>query len=117
MPFPLRGELPSADKHVQYTVKGYLRGCLQLVYNKVFILGTLGLTIKTIYAVGMAGFVLKIIVIKFGVSQVKAGMVIGVSIFLAMTSKFVCTCTFEILLFSHGILLSSTLASRKIDNY
>lgn len=83
-----RGELPAPDKKMEFTIKGYLLGCLNLCRNKVFILGSFGLTVKTIYAVGMAGFILKIIVIKFGISQVKAGTMIGVTIFIAMTGNF-----------------------------
>lgn len=72
------GHMPSSDDQVNYTIKGYVKECFKICFNKVFMLSVFGITVKTLYAVGLAAFLAKILVLKFGVPQEKAGIWLGV---------------------------------------
>ena len=82
------GHLPTSDEGVVYTFKGYLQECFKLCLNKIFILMVFGTTVQAIYGGGLFGFVIKILILKFGVSHAKASIVIGIALILAMVGKF-----------------------------
>lgn len=81
------GHMPSSDDQVNYTIKGYVKECFKICFNKVFMLSVFGITVKTLYAVGLAAFLAKILVLKFGVPQEKAGIWLGVILLPTMISK------------------------------
>ena len=61
---------------------------IKILLNKAFIFTTLGLTAKTLFGAGMGAFLVKILIVKFGVNAYKASMLIGVMLMFGMISKY-----------------------------
>jgi len=70
------GQLP-AESEMNYTFKGYLESMLGLCKNKVFMLTVFGATVKLLYTIGMVTFLIKILILKFGIEPSKAGQTLG----------------------------------------
>ena len=68
------GQLPSLDGNIQYTVKGLLIQSLRILRNKAFVLTILAVSVKLLYIFGLVTFVAKILILKFGVSHLKASL-------------------------------------------
>ena len=72
---------------------------LSLIKNKVFMLSVMGITIKMLYTIGMFTFLIKILVIKFGVPPSKAGQTLGIIMAPSLIGKFSETILIKILHF------------------
>ena len=68
------GQLPPSDDNVQYTAKGFLIQLLKMLRNKAFMLTVLAVSVKLVYIFGLVTFIVKILILKFGVSQLKASL-------------------------------------------
>ena len=82
------GHLPSSDDNIKYTIKGFIIESIKLILNKTFILATLALSAKTLYFVGIGAFIVKLLVVKFGVSSYKGSMILGVILIFGMLRKY-----------------------------
>ena len=82
-----KGELPSSDNSIQYTIKGYIMASIKICFNKVLMLAIAAVTIKMVYIIGLASFLIKILVVKFGVPSYKASMILGVRMIPTMICK------------------------------
>ena len=51
---------------------------LGLCKNKVFMFAVLGVTIRMLYTIGLFTFLIKILILKFGVDASKAGKTLGI---------------------------------------
>ena len=88
------GHLPSRDKRIKYTFKGYIFASFKLLTNKVLLLSILAVTTKMLYIISVFTFVVKFLILKFGVEPTKAGMVFGVAMVPSLISKmlhFLCS--------------------------
>lgn len=70
------GQLPGEEK-MKFSFKGYLKSMFSLCRNKVFMLIVFGTTIRMLYTIGMFTFLIKILILKFGVAPSKAGQSLG----------------------------------------
>lgn len=82
------GHLLPSDTRVVYNFKGYLEECFKLCLNKIFMLMVFGTTIQAIYGAGMFGFLIKVLILKFGVTPVKASIVMGIALIIAMMGTY-----------------------------
>ena len=82
-----KGDLPSSDNSIQYTIKGYIMASIKICFNKVLMLAIAAITIRMVYIIGMASFLVKILVVKFGVPSYKASMILGVVMIPTMICK------------------------------
>ena len=82
------GKIPGADQQLEYNLKGMLRTTYKLLTNKTFIFAVLGVTTKTLLGVGIGAFFTKLIILKFGASPAKAGVIVGASLIPGMFCKY-----------------------------
>ena len=73
-----KGDLPSSDNSIQYTIKGYIMASIKVCFNKVLMLAIAAVNIEMVYLVGLSSFLIKILIVKFGVPSYKASMILGV---------------------------------------
>ena len=66
------------DKSIQYTFKGFLAATLKLCKNKLLMLIIMALTTRSIFIIGMVSFLVKILILKFGVTPLKASTELGI---------------------------------------
>ena len=90
-----KGDLPSSDNSIQYTIKGYIMASIKICFNKVLMLAIAAVTIRMVYVIGMASFLVKILVVKFGVPSYKASMILGVVMIPTMICKLFYLITFS----------------------
>eukprot|EP00111_Clytia_hemisphaerica_P005496 TCONS_00015937-protein len=79
------GQLPG-EEQMKFTFKGYLKSMFSLCKNRVFMLIVFGTTVRMLYTIGMFTFLIKILILKFGVAPSKAGQSLG---FIMMPSLIV----------------------------
>lgn len=73
-----KGDLPSSDNSIQYTIKGYIMASIKICFNKVLMLAIAAVTMEMVYLVGLSSFLIKILIVKFGVPSYKASMILGI---------------------------------------
>lgn len=71
------GDIRKDDKSIQYTFKGFLAATLKLCKNKLLMLIVMALTTRSIFIIGMVSFLVKILILKFGVVSLKASTALG----------------------------------------
>ena len=71
------GDIRKDDKSIQYTFKGFLAATLKLCKNKLLMLIIMALTTRSIFIIGMMSFLVKILILKFGVTPLKASTELG----------------------------------------
>ena len=81
------GHLPAADKNIKYSFKGYFLATFKLVLNKVFMFAILALAVRLIFSVGMVTFIIKVMILKFGIEPSKAGSVLGIALAPTLIGK------------------------------
>lgn len=81
------GHLPSSDNEIKFTFKGYFIATFKLLTNKVFIVTVMALTVKMLFSIGMVSFLIKIMILKFGVAPSKAGFMLGIALLPSLISK------------------------------
>ena len=89
------GKIPGADQQLEYNLKGMLRTTYKLLTNKTFIFAVLGVTTKTLLGVGIGAFFTKLIILKFGASPAKAGVIVGASLIPGMFCKYLYNLLFQ----------------------
>ena len=72
------GDIRKDDKSIQYTFKGFLGATLKLCKNKLLMLIIMALTTRSIFIIGMVSFLVKILILKFGVAPLKASTALGI---------------------------------------
>ena len=72
------GDIRKDDKSIQYTLKGFLAATVKLCKNKLLILIIMALTTRSIFVVGMVSFLVKILILRFGVAPLKASTALGI---------------------------------------
>ena len=80
------GHLPG-EQQVNFSFKGYLRSMVSLCKNKVFMLAVLGITVKMLYTIGLFTFLIKILILKFGVQASTAGKTLGIIMAPSLVGK------------------------------
>ncbi|KAJ7394332.1 hypothetical protein OS493_000136 [Desmophyllum pertusum] len=72
------GHVPKKDEKIQGKLKDILPATLQLIKAPVLFFNTLAITTSSLFGAGIASFLAKILQLKFGLSPITAGIVIGV---------------------------------------
>ena len=60
---------------------------LSLCKNKVFMCAVMGVTIRMLYTIGLFTFLIKILILKFGVDASKAGQTLGIIMVPSLIGK------------------------------
>ena len=71
------GQVPKKDERIQGNLKDILPATLQLLKAPVFIFNSLAVTSGSLFGAGIASFLAKILQLKFGLSSLITGAVIG----------------------------------------
>ena len=71
------GQVPKKDERIQGNLKDILPATLQLLKRPVFIFNSLAVTAGSLFGAGIASFLAKILQLKFGLSSLITGTVIG----------------------------------------
>eukprot|EP00794_Sanderia_malayensis_P000569 gene569-1227_t len=79
-----KGELQSAEKNIGTGIRGFFKAILNLSKNWTFVFASLGLTFRVFYASSLGSFLAKVIILKFGGSSYKTGMMMGAVLLSAM---------------------------------
>lgn len=82
------GHLPSSDERIKFTFKGYFIATFKLLTNKVLVITIMALTIRMLFSMGMITFLIKIMIVKFGVEPSKVGFMLGIALLPSIISTY-----------------------------